>query len=128
MTRGDHIQKHFDFQTLRERTIEQGKIIVLVGGLCKQQKLDSIEERFGFEVEWHEIDNDSPNDVDSIVRRIRAGRVGAVILLKGLMGHRTSKNVIAACHTCNVPLVTGGRAGTGDIEQALHELERKIAL
>jgi len=107
--------------------IELGRIVVLVGGLCKRQKLDAIQERYSMQIEWHEIDDDSPNDVEAVVRRIRSGRIGAVILLKGLMGHKSSRNVIAACHTCNVPLVTGGRAGTGDIEQAFLELERRLS-
>ena len=116
-----------EFQSLRERLVQLGKPIVIVGGICKRQKLQLVAERFGLEVEWHEIDSDSQRDTDVIVRRIKGGSVAAVILLMGLMAHRVSKKVIDACQSCNIPYTTGDRAGTGSLETALSDLERKLA-
>ena len=115
-----------EFQSLRERLIQVGKPVVIVGGICKRQKLQLVADRFGIEVEWHEIDSDSQRDTDVIVRRIKSGSIAAVILLKGLMAHKVSKKVIDACQSCNVPLATGDGAGTGSLEAALNDLDRKL--
>src|SRR5574338_98178 len=120
-------QRQAEFQTLRDRLVQVGKAIVLVGGLVKREKLTLIEERFGLEVEWFDIADDNPKRTDTIVRRIGAGNIGAVILLEGLIGHKVSKRVVAACQSNNVPCVRADRGGSGSIEVALLELDRKIS-
>lgn len=116
-----------EFQSLRERVVQLGKPIVIVGGICKRQKLQLVADRFGLEVEWHEIDSDSSRDTDVIVKRIKSGSVAAIILLTGLMAHKVSKKVIDACQSCNIPYTLGDRAGTGSLEAALTDLERRLA-
>ncbi len=103
-------------------------LVVIVGGLRREEKLRIVNERFGLEeVEWHEIDSDSPRATDSIVNRIRNGSVGAVVVLQGLMAHKVSKRIYDACHSCNVPYALADKGGTGTLEQAFSELERKLA-
>lgn len=115
-------------QTLRERLVALGRPIVIVGGIRKRDKIQALHERFGIDTDWFEIEEDSPNSTDAIVKRIKSGRIGAVILLEGLMGHKVSKNVRAACQSSNVPFTTGGKGGIGNLEQALNELDRRISL
>jgi hypothetical protein len=103
------------------------RAIVIAGGLRKEAKLRVIQQRFGVQVEWHEIDSDAPREVEAIVSRIRSGRVGAVVLLTGLMAHKVYEKIVQACTACNVPYSTAGTGGTGAIEQAFAELERRLA-
>jgi hypothetical protein len=115
-------------RTLRERLAQLTKPIVAVGGLCKAEKLRIVNDRFGIDIEWHEVMGDSTRATDAIVRRIKAGNVGAIVLLEGLMGHRVSKRVIEACQACNVPLAMGDRAGTGSLEIAFNEIVRRLSV
>ncbi len=109
-------------------TLRMGqRAIVITGGLRKDAKLRLIRQRFGVPVEWHEIDSDAPRDVDAIVNRIRSGRVGAVVVLNGLMAHKVWNQIVQACGQYNIPYTTADTGGTGAIEQAFNDLERRLA-
>jgi hypothetical protein len=106
-------------QTLGQRAI------LIVGGLRNSAKLRLIKERFDIDAEWHEIE--APiRGLDSVEQRIRSGRVGVVVLLEGLMGHKVSDRVIRACNQYNVPFAYGDRAGSGSLEHAFDDLERRV--
>jgi hypothetical protein len=109
-------------------TLQMGqRAIVIAGGLCKDAKLKTIQRRFGVQVEWHEIDSDSSRDVEALVGRIRSGRVGAVVILHGLMAHKVWDQIVFACTRSGVPYANAGRGGTGVIEQAFNDLERRLS-
>lgn len=120
-------QTQTGFHSLQEKLYRTGQCLVIVGGLEKREKLRLVNERFGLDVEWHAIDRDSAPAMDSIIRRIRSGRIAGVVLLLGLMSHKVSSQIRAACQACNVPLANGDRAGTASLELAFTELERKLA-
>jgi hypothetical protein len=103
------------------------RALVIVGGLRKDAKLQTIRQRFGVSVEWHEIDSDASRSVDAIVNRIRSGRVGVVIMLNGLMAHKVWDKIVQACTQYNVLYTSAGTGGTGAIEQAFNDLERRLA-
>lgn len=93
-------------------TLQMGqRALVIAGGLRKEAKLRLIQQRFGVPVEWHEIDSDAQRDVEAIVNRIRSGRVGAVILLTGLMAHKVREKIVGACAQYNVPYTTAATGG-----------------
>lgn len=116
------------YTNLRSLTLQMGyRAIVVVGGLRKEAKLQALQRRFGVQVEWHEIDSDAPCEVDSIVGRIRSGRVGAVILLTGLMAHKVREKIVPVCNQYNVPYSTAATGGIGAVEQALNDLERRFS-
>lgn len=113
---------------LNSLTLQMGqRALVIAGGLRKEAKLQTIQQKFGVTVEWHEIDSDAQRDVDAIVNRIRSGRVGAVILLTGLMAHKVRDKIVQACSQYNVPYTTAATGGTGALEQAFNDLERRLA-
>jgi|HubBroStandDraft_2_1064218.scaffolds.fasta_scaffold496595_2 hypothetical protein len=116
------------FVHLSGLTLQMGqRALVITGGLRKESKLKLIEQRFGVQVDWHEIDSDSSRAVDAIVNRLRSGRVGAVVLLNGLMAHKVANRITQACNQYGVPFATADRGGTGCIERAFGELERRLA-
>jgi hypothetical protein len=102
------------------------KPILLAGGLIIPEKLVSVQERFGLDVEWHEIDHDNPRASQTLVSRIRSGKVGAVILLEGVMRHSTYKPVVEACNNNGVPYAMGDKAGVASLQNAFADLERKL--
>ena len=101
--------------------------VLLAGGMLIPEKLKSVKERFGLEPEWHEIDHDNPRAEESLVQRIRNGKVGAVVLLEGVMRHSTFKSAVQACNTMNVPYAMADKAGVASLTSALDEIERKLA-
>ena len=116
------------YTNLKTLTMQMGqRALVIAGGLRKEAKLQAIQQRFGVTIEWHEIDSDAQRDVEAIVNRLRSGRVGAVVILNGLMAHKVWGKIVAACAQYNVPYVTAATGGTGAIEQAFNDLERRLA-
>ena len=115
------------YAKLTSLTLQMGqRAIVIAGGLCKEAKLRTIQRRFGVQVEWHEIDSDAQRDVEALVNRIRSGRVGAVVILHGLMAHKVWERIVHACSQHGVPYTNAARGGTGVIEQAFNDLERRL--
>ena len=113
---------------LTSLTLQMGqRALVIAGGLRKEPKLQVIKQRFGIDVEWHEIDSDAPRAVEAIVSRIRSGGVGAVILLTGLMAHKVREKIVQSCSQYNVPYTTADKGGTGALEHAFNELERRLS-
>jgi len=104
------------------------KPILLAGGMVVPEKLVSIKERFGLDLEWHEIDHDNPRASQTLVQRIRNGKVGAIILLEGVMRHSTYKPVVELCNLSRIPWAMGDKAGVASIQAAFTELERQITV
>ena len=104
------------------------KPILLAGGILIPEKLKSVQERFGLDMEWHEIDHDNPRASQNLVSRIRNGKVGAIILLEGVMRHSTYKPVTEACKNHKVVYAMGDKAGLSSLQTAFDELERKLAI
>ena len=103
------------------------KPILLAGGIVVPEKLKSVQERWGLNVEWHEIDHDNPRASQNLVSRIQMGKVGAVILLEGVMRHSTFRPVTKACSLNGVPYAMGDKAGIASLQGAFAELERQLA-
>ncbi len=104
----------------------QNKPVVIAGGIEKAEKLRTIRERFGIQAEWLAINNGGPRSTSSIVQKIKTGGISAIIILEGLIGHPTSRKLMDACISSNVPYTLGYRGGIGDVEKSLGELDREI--
>ncbi len=99
------------------------KPVVLLGGVVKQEKLDRLKKHLGGEVEWIATDNGNAQGIASLERRVRDGRVGAVVVLEELIGHRHFAPVVDAARHATVPLAYGAKAGKASIVRALHDIE-----
>ncbi len=99
------------------------KPVVLLGGVVKQEKLDRLKKHLGGEVEWIATDNGNAQGIASLERRVREGRVGAVVVLEELIGHRHFSPVVDAARQATVPLAYGAKAGKASIVRALHDIE-----
>lgn len=103
------------------------KPILLAGGIIVQEKIRSVHDRFGLKVEWHEIDHDNPRASGALLHRVRAGKVGAIVLLEGVMRHSTYASVVDVCTTYGVPYAMGDKAGIASLQSAFADLERKLS-
>jgi hypothetical protein len=101
--------------------------VVVFGGARKAEKLSSIRAHLGFEIEWVETSAPGTTSTAVLERRIREGRIAAVVVLEGLVKHKHSEPVIAAARQMSVPVAYAGRAGTGALEQALREIDEGLA-
>jgi len=101
--------------------------LVLLGGVVKQEKLDRLKKHLGGDVEWIATDNGNPQGIASLERRVREGRVGAVVVLEELIGHRHFSPVIDAARQAVMPLAYGAKAGKASIVRALQDIEATLA-
>ncbi len=97
--------------------------IVLVGGMVKQEKLERLRRHLGAEVEWVATDGGSLQGIASLERRVREGRIAAVVVLEELVGHRHFVPVAEAARHVGTPLAYGAKAGKASIARALQDLE-----
>ena len=97
--------------------------LVLLGGVVKQEKLDRLKKHLGAEVEWIATDNGNPQGIASLERRVREGRVGAVVVLEELIGHRHFSPVVDAARQVVMPIAYGAKAGKASIVRALQDIE-----
>ena len=97
--------------------------LVLLGGVVKQEKLDRLKKNLGAEVEWIATDNGNPQGIASLERRVREGRVGAVVVLEELIGHRHFSPVVDAARQAMMPIAYGAKAGKASIVRALQDIE-----
>jgi len=102
------------------------KGIIMVGGFKVPGKLESIVENYGILVDWVVFEKGSPRIIDSIEARIKNGKVGAVIILEGLMTHKDFRKISAACKVKGVPYTMGDKGGNGALGKAFQQLESRI--
>jgi len=101
------------------------KPLVFVGGIPVPNKIESVHDRFGFDVEWVEVYRNKGDA--SAVARISNGTVGAVVILEKFLGHRTSEKLVEVCKVKGIPWAYGGNAGTATLQRALEMLDGKAA-
>jgi len=100
--------------------------LVLLGGVVKQEKLERLKKHLGAEVEWIATDNGNPQGIASLERRVREGRVGAVVVLEELIGHRHFSPVVDAARQVMMPIAYGAKAGKASIVRALQDIEAML--
>jgi len=100
---------------------------VLIGGVAKPDILERVEREHGLEVEWAALNGRNAEAHRVVLRRIRSKRVGAVVVLEGLVGHSLTVPLIHACKVAETPFAYGGRAGSEQLRGAFGQLELALA-
>jgi hypothetical protein len=108
-------------QTTRERPL------VLVGGISKQEKLDRLQSRYGIHVEWVETQRAGTHAIATLEQRVRDGRIAALVVLDGLLGHKHFEPIVDAARRARTPLAYGNKGGKASIAGALTEIEAQLA-
>lgn len=103
--------------------------VLIVGNVKKvQDRAEQLRRKLLLDPEWCIIDNDkdSPRQVERVAQRIAAGTVAAVVILEGYVHHRVTKKIESACFDSRVPYAYGNKGGTGEIREALADLDRQL--
>lgn len=103
------------------------KPLIIVGGLIVNEKLDLCTNRFGIKLEWHEAEGDSVRAAETMAQRIRSGGPCGVLILEGLLGHKSSDKIINACKAKGIPFAYVDKGGVASIEAGLNTIETKLA-
>jgi hypothetical protein len=118
-------EEPLDLPRLRARASQAE--VVLVGGVVKNEKLDRVRARTGIEVDWVGLDvGKSAAAVTALAKRIRDGRLAALVLLNGLLDHKQSEPLISAARDVGLPVAYADKAGKGALVKAFVELERRL--
>jgi hypothetical protein len=114
-----------DLPRLRARA--HGSSLVVVGGVAKPEKLERLRRRAEIEIEWIGLDaGKSASTVAALARRIRDGRLVALVLLNGLLDHKQSEPLMTAAREVGLAVAYADKAGKGAFTRALMELERRL--
>ena len=110
--------------------IESRGPVIIAGGIRKEDKIAAVQERFGVACEWHEIDRNNPRATDALATRIQGGKVSGIIMLEGLMAHKTSRKIEKAVQNQPkmIPIAFGDTGGIAKLGDALDALERDITI
>jgi hypothetical protein len=114
-----------DLPRLRARA--KGSSLIVVGGVAKPEKLERLRRRAEIDIEWIGLDaGKSASTVSALARRIRDGRLVALVLLNGLLDHKQSEPLMTAAREVGLAVAYADKAGKGAFTRALLELERRL--
>jgi hypothetical protein len=99
--------------------------IVVVGGVGR--KAASLPAELEERVEWIDITRQGTVAIGNLTQRIRAGRVAALVLLEGLVGHRHSEPLVGAAREAGIPLAYAGKGGRAALDRALGDVLSRLS-
>jgi hypothetical protein len=99
--------------------------IVVVGGAGR--KATSLPRELEERLEWIDTTRQGTVAIGNLTQRIRSGRVGALVLLEGLVGHRHSEPLVAAAREASIPLVYAGKGGRAALDRALGDVLARLS-
>jgi hypothetical protein len=110
--------------TLRQVCVDAP--LVMVGGIVVPEKLKWLR-RCVPGAEWIETTRGGgPRTIDSIIARMHGRRIGALVLLHGLIGRSHGDQLINAARASGTPFSYADKAGTGSLMVALAALETHL--
>ena len=113
-----------ELPNVRERA--QAGPVVLVGGIAKQEKLERLHRQYGIEFEWVDTQRPGMHAISGLEKRVRDGRVLAVVVLDGLLGHKHYEPIVEAARTARIPVAYGDKAGKASLAAAFREIDAKL--
>lgn len=99
--------------------------IVVVGG-GKLGGLRALPAPLPSLVEWVETSRQGTHAIGNLERRIRDGRLSALVLVEGALGHKHTDPLLGAARRVGLPFAFAGRGGQRALERAFHELELSL--
>lgn len=101
--------------------------LVLVGGPPRREKLAHLPSELEAAIEWLDTTGAGTHGIGQLEKRIRDSRVTGVVILEGLVLHRHSDPLVAACRASGVPYALGGKAGRKSLDEALRAIDGMLA-
>lgn len=100
------------------------KPLVVVGGLGKKESPQSLASEVPTNTEWIDTRKDGFKAIGNLDRRVRDGRIAALVLLEGSLGHKHTDPLVGAAREKGVPYAYANKGGKASLLRALDELEQ----
>ncbi len=101
--------------------------LVIVGGAPHKERLSHLPAELLQHIEWVDTTRQGTHAIGNLERRIREGRLAALVLLELLVQHRHSDPLISAARSVGLPHGYGGKGGKGALGEALASIERALS-
>lgn len=105
-----------------------GRPIVVVGGSARRHHDDGIPPALQAHVEWIDTTGQGTHAIGNLEKRIRDGRLAALVVLEGMVSHKHSTPLIQAARATGLPHAYGARGGRATFRRVFAELERSLTL
>ncbi len=101
--------------------------IVVVGGVPRRERASALPASVGERLEWIDTTRQGTVAIGNLTQRIRSGRVAALVLLEGLVGHRHSEPLVSAAREVGLPFAYAGKGGRAAFERALGDVLKRLS-
>ena len=98
--------------------------LVVVGGKPHPGRIQGPGGALGQRLEWVDTQSNGNSAIGNLAQRIRHGRVGALIVLEGLISHKHSDPLVQAARVSGTPHAYGGKGGQASVSRAFQQLEK----
>jgi len=100
--------------------------LVIVGGPPHFERLGHLPEAMLEQTEWIDTTRQGTHAIGNLERRIREGRLAALVILEGLVQHRHSDPLVSAARTAGLPHSYGGKGGRTALLSALEAIDHAL--
>lgn len=98
--------------------------LVVVGGKPHPERMAGPDGPLGQRLEWVDTQSNGSSAIGNLAQRMRQGRVGALVVLEGLISHKHSDPLVQAARVSGTPHAYGGKGGQAAVRRALQQLEK----
>lgn len=101
--------------------------LVVVGGPPHLERLNKLSPPATRSIEWIDTTRQGTHAIGNLERRIRDRRIGALLLLEGLVQHRHTDPLVSAARAVGLAHAFGGKGGRAALNHALQQLEDRVS-
>ena len=101
--------------------------LVVLGALSGRDRAGALPPELAARADIVDTERDGVSAIGNLPKRIRQGRVAAVIILDRVILHKHSEPVIAAARDSGVPVGFAGQGGRASLLRALTQIEETLA-
>jgi hypothetical protein len=113
--------------TSRLAELLASKKLVVLGALSGRDRAGTLPPELAPRADIIDTERDGVSAIGNLPKRIRQGRVAAVIILDRVIQHKHSEPVIAAARDSGVPVGFAGQGGRASLLRALTQIEETLA-
>jgi len=101
--------------------------LVVLGALSGRDRAGSLPAELAPRADIVDTEREGVSAIGNLPKRIRQGRVAAVIILDRVIQHKHSEPVIAAARDSGVPVGFAGQGGRASLLRALAQIEEMLS-
>lgn len=101
--------------------------LVVLGALAGRDRAGALPPELAGRADIVDTERDGVSAIGNLPKRIRQGRVAAVIILERVIQHKHSEPVVAAARDSGVPVGFAGQGGRASLLRALAQIEETLS-